>query len=144
MAKNGATLAISIMLTILVRICSSIDKFDETISEEVWSTSYYYITANRSPLDYCVDECLRRYRNNTKKQKECVLECITRRCNQLYPNDEQKRLQCYEHFVAHYNKKHFEKNSMTLSKTPTKKIKPRHKVPKSKSAKKKHKAHKKP
>ncbi|MED6150228.1 hypothetical protein PIB30_070370 [Stylosanthes scabra] len=138
MAKNGATLAISIMLTILLRICSSIDKFDETISEEVWSTSYYYITASKSSLDYCVDECIRRYKNNTKKQKECVLECITRRCSQLYSNDEQKRLQCIESFVAHYNKKCFETNPMTLSETPTKKIKPRHKVAKSKPGKEKH------
>ncbi|MED6188931.1 hypothetical protein PIB30_090710 [Stylosanthes scabra] len=139
MGKNGATVAISIMLTILVMICSSIDNFDETISEEVWSTSYYYITAYQSSLDYCVDECIRRNKNNTKKQKECVLKCITRRCSQLYSNDEQKQLQCNEGFVAHYNKKYFENNPMTLSEIPTKKIKPRHKIPKSKPAKKKRK-----
>ncbi|MED6127365.1 hypothetical protein PIB30_087460, partial [Stylosanthes scabra] len=130
--KNGATLAISIMLTILVIICSSID------NKKVWSTSYYYITYNEhQSLEYCAYQCMRQYKNNAKKKEECILECIKRRCSRLYPNDEEKtaRMHCgdccslqQENLVWESNK--FQQNSNREHKSPVQ-------VPKSKPQPKK-------
>ncbi|MED6119685.1 hypothetical protein PIB30_117999 [Stylosanthes scabra] len=138
MAKNGVTLAISIMLTILVMICSSIDTFHETISKQVWtSTTSYYIIVGRTSysLDRCVNQCMRRYKNNNKSKKECILECIKRKCRQLYPNDEKKQLECIEYTVAIYNKKIL-RNPIDVGKTPKESRKPRNQIQSSKSRRK--------
>ncbi|KAL1339001.1 hypothetical protein AAHE18_U000500 [Arachis hypogaea] len=97
MAKNGATLAIT-MLVILASFCSAIDEFHETIREEPWTTTYY-IASN---VQGCMKECKIRFEANPIKKKHCLQGCIIYECNKLYRRSENKRLQCIGILNAKY------------------------------------------
>ncbi|XLR54146.1 hypothetical protein HN51_022432 [Arachis hypogaea] len=103
MAKNSAALAIAMLMILVITCSGAIDEFHhETIPEEVWTTSYYIASGS---LEYCAKECTIRYKNNLKMKKECVKNCIIRKCSQLFPTDKTKRIECTVRLVAQYNKK---------------------------------------
>ncbi|MED6151349.1 hypothetical protein PIB30_081660, partial [Stylosanthes scabra] len=110
---------ISIMLTILVMICSSIDtKFHETNNSKNILTNVSYYIPSLFSLEYCVNQCVIRNKNHTKKIHECVLECITRKCKLTYPNDEKKQLECTEDIVAYYNRRVFHNKPIKFQRSP--------------------------
>ncbi|XP_057740371.1 uncharacterized protein LOC130957535 isoform X2 [Arachis stenosperma] len=112
MAKNSAALAIAMLMILVITCSGAIDEFHETIPEEIWTTSYYIASGS---LEYCAKECTIRYKNNLKMKKECVKNCIIRKCSQLFPTDETKQIECTVRLVAQYNKKFFVRDPMDFN-----------------------------
>ncbi|KAL4395826.1 hypothetical protein AHAS_Ahas01G0030700 [Arachis hypogaea] len=73
MARNGAALAIATLI-IQVVTYSAIAEFQNNISEQPWTPSYYIA---RSNLFQCIKECEMLYALEPIVQALCIQQCIS-------------------------------------------------------------------
>ncbi|KAL4343154.1 hypothetical protein AHAS_Ahas11G0050000 [Arachis hypogaea] len=73
MARNGVALAIATLI-IQVVTYSAIAEFQNNISEQPWTPSYYIA---RNALYQCIKECEMLYALEPIKKELCIRECIS-------------------------------------------------------------------